>query len=66
MIKSQNLLVVLNGDDDSDGVNLCESALTSMSCFNNILEQIDDLKFISHILSILESIVHILIWFTEK
>lgn len=66
MIKSQNLLVVLNGDGDSDGLNLRDSSITSKSCFNNELEQVDNLKFISHILSILVSIVHILIWFTEK
>lgn len=63
MIKNQNLLVVVN--NDGNGL-LCESSITSMSCFNNKLEQIDDLKFTSHISSISVSIAHILIWFTEK
>jgi len=31
MIKSQNLLVVSNGDGGSDGVNLCDSSITPMS-----------------------------------
>lgn len=37
MIYSQNLLVVLDGDDDDD-INLCDSSITPTSCFNDKLE----------------------------
>jgi len=60
MIKNQNLLVVVNGDGDGDGI-LCDSSVTSMSCFDIKLEQIDNLKCTSHISSILVSTVLILI-----
>jgi len=64
MINSQNLLAVLNGD--GDGINLCDSSITAMSCFDDKLEQIDDFEFTSHISSKLVSTLNTLTWFTEK